>query len=73
MRAFNRPEPRGEPDGERREDDVERDRERELDPREQYGVEVHSLILSLAAAGAAAYNTSELRVDALGAPQLDEL
>ena len=30
-----------EPDREAREDDVERDRERELDAREQYGVDVH--------------------------------
>jgi hypothetical protein len=49
---------------------VERDRENELYAREQYRVEIHSLILSLAATGAAAYNVapSELRVSAGGTP-----
>jgi hypothetical protein len=50
---------------------VERDRESELDAREQYGVEAHSLILSLAATRAAAYNVapSEMRYPLEGRPQ----
>ena len=39
--ALDRCEPGGEPDGERRKDDVERDDERELNPRQQYDVHIH--------------------------------
>jgi hypothetical protein len=48
--------PRREPDGERREQDVERDAERELQSRQQHGIEVHAISLR-ACRNARAYRT----------------